>query len=217
MQELGVAGGKASKFADTLFVALELSRKSWLVATFAQQLENKISIHSIPGGDTGRLLALIDKLRGKMLAKGVSNPGVVSCYEAGYDGFWIHRVLQGNGIENHVLDSASIPIDRRAKQVKTDNIDAKRLLRAIVGYVQGDPQSCRVVRAPSVEEEDQRRLHRERQRLVCERTGHINRIKALLIAHGIRALRITDKHWCNRLAKLKTGDGRHSALSACRT
>ena len=130
------------------------------------------------------------------------------CYEAGYDGFWLHRVLVNHGVENHVLDAASLPIDRRAKHIKTDNIDAKRLLRAIVGFVQGDPQSCRVVRAPTPEEEDARRLHRERQRLVRERTGHLNRIKALLITHGIRALRITDAKWCERLDKMRTDDGR---------
>ena len=130
------------------------------------------------------------------------------CYEAGYDGFWLHRVLVNHGIEIHVLDPASLPIDRRAKHIKTDNIDAKRLLRAIVGFVQGDPQSCRVVRAPTPEEEDARRLHRERQRLVRERTGHSNRIKALLIAHGVRALRITDAKWCERLDQMRTGDGR---------
>jgi transposase len=111
-------------------------------------------------------------------------------------------------IENYVLDAASLPIDRRAKHIKTDNIDAKRLLRAIVGFVQGDPQSCRVVRVPTPEEEDARRLHRERQRLVRERTGHLNRIKALLVTHGIRALRITDAKWCERLDKMRTGDGR---------
>lgn len=196
------------EISQTLFVALELSRQTWLVTTFSQVLGEKISVHSVPGGNAGRLLTLITELRSKMLAKGVANPRIVSCYEAGYDGFWLHRVLQNEGIENHVLDGASLPIDRRAKQVKTDNIDAKRLLRAIVGHVHGDPQACRVVRAPSADDEDERRLHRERQRLVRERTGHINRIKALLIAHGIRALRITDKHWCQRLAKMKTGDGR---------
>src|SRR5580700_6916061 len=69
--------------------------------------------------------------------------GRCAATRAGYDGFWLHRVLVNHGIENHVLDAASLPIDRRAKHIKTDNIDAKRLLRAIVGFVQGDPQSCR--------------------------------------------------------------------------
>ena len=187
---------------------MELSRATWLVATFAPRLGDKINVHAIPGGDTKRLLELIGRLQVKLRGKGVSRVRTVCCYEAGYDGFWLHRVLVNHGVENHVLDAASLPIDRRAKHIKTDNIDAKRLLRAIVGFVQGDPQSCRVVRAPTLEEEDARRLHRERQRLVRERTGHLNRIKALLITHGIRALRITDAKWCERLEKMQTGDGR---------
>ena len=177
---------------NTLFIAMELSRATWLVATFAPRLGAKICVHAVPGGNTGRLLQLIEGLRGKLRAKGVRRLRTVSCYEAGYDGFWLHRVLVKHGIENHVLDAASLPIDRRAKQIKTDNIDAKRLLKAIVGFLQGDPQSCRVVRVPTPEEENARRLHRERQRLVRERTSHLNRIKALLVLHGIRALRITD-------------------------
>jgi transposase len=195
-------------FDDTLFLAMELSRATWLVATFALRLGEKISVHAIPGGDTKRLFDLIRRLQAKLRSKGTCQLRTVCCYEAGYDGFWLHRVLVNDGIENYVLDGASLPIDRRAKHIKTDNIDAKRLLRAIVGLVQGDPQSCRVVRAPTPEEEDARRLHRERQRLVRERTGHSNRIKALLIAHGIRALRITDAKWCERLDQMRTGDGR---------
>jgi transposase len=196
-------------FNNTLFLAMELSRATWLVATFAPRLGDKISVHAIPGGDTKRLLELVGRrLQGKLRGKGVSQVRTVCCYEAGYDGFWLHRVLVNHGVENHVLDAVSLPIDRRAKHIKTDNIDAKRLLRAIVRFVQGDPQSCRVVRVPTPEEEDARRLHRERQRLVRERTGHLNRVKALLITHGIRALRITDAKWCERLDQMRTGDGR---------
>ena len=141
-------------FKNTLFLAMELSRSTWLVATFAPRLGDKISVHAIPGGDTKRLLELIGRLQAKLRDKDVSRVRTVCCYEAGYDGFWLHRVLVNHGIENHVLDAASLPVDRRAKHIKTDNIDAKRLLRAIVGFVQGDPQSCRVVRAPTPEEED---------------------------------------------------------------
>src|SRR5271154_6019404 len=195
-------------FQSTLFLAMELSRATWLVATFAPRLGDRISVHAIPGGDTKRLLDLIGRLQAKLRGKGACGLRTVCCYEAGYDGFWLHRVLVNHGVENHVLDAASLPIDRRAKHIKTDNIDVRRLLRAIVGFVQGDPQSCRVVRAPTPEEEDARRLHRERQRLVRERTGHLNRIKALLITHGIRALRITDAKWCERLDLMRTGDGR---------
>lgn len=206
--ELRIAKADSANFQNTIFMALELSRATWLVAVFAPKLGDKISVHAVPGGDVGRLLELVGEVREKLAAKGARRIRTVSCYEAGYDGFWIHRLLIQHGIENHVLDGASIPVDRRAKHVKTDNIDARRLLKAIVGHVQGDPESCRVVRVPTSDEEDARRLHRERQRLVRERTGHLNRIKALLMMHGIRALRITDAHWRKRLDAMRTGDGR---------
>ncbi len=205
--EFGDVKGSAD-LQNTLFVALELSRATWVVATYAPRLGGKVSLHAVTGGDTAKLLAIIAQLQKKLADKGAPQVRTVSCYEAGYDGFWIHRALLAHGIENHVLDSSSIPIDRRAKHVKTDNVDARRLLRAIVGFVQGDCESCRVVRVPTPEDEDARRLYRERQRLVRERTGHINRIKALLITHGIRALRLTDAKWLQRLGKMTTGDGR---------
>jgi transposase len=122
-------------FKDTLFVAMELSRATWLVATFAPRLGDKISVHAVPGGNTERLFDLIGRLQTKLRGKGVRRLRTVCCYEAGYDGFWLHRVLVKNGIENHVLDGASLPVDRRAKHIKTDNIDARRLLKAIVGFV----------------------------------------------------------------------------------
>jgi transposase len=147
-------------------------------------------------------------LQEKVRGKGARRVRTLSCYEAGYDGFWLHRVLLKEGVENHVLDGASLPVDRRAKHIKTDHIDAKRLLKAIVGFAQGDPQSCRAVHVPTPEQEDARRLSRERQRLVRERTGHLSRIRSLLVAHGIRTVRITDATWCERLQRLWTGDGR---------
>lgn len=123
---------------DTLFVALELSRATWLAATFCPRLGDQISIHSIPGGDAPRLIELIGRLRAKIQQKGGPSVRVISCYEAGYDGFWLHRALLADGVDNQILDAASLPIDRRAKHIKTDNIDAKRLLRAIVGHTLGD-------------------------------------------------------------------------------
>ena len=95
-------------FKNTLFLAMELSRATWLVATFAPRLGDKISVHAIPGGDTKRLLELIGRLQAKLRGKGVSRVRTVCCYEAGYDGFWLHRVLVNHGVENHVLDAASL-------------------------------------------------------------------------------------------------------------
>jgi transposase len=110
----------------------------------------------------------------------------VSCYEAGRDGFWIHRGLEADGIENHVVDSSSIEVNRRKRRAKTDRIDVKALLRLLQRYWQGEREAMGVVRVPTVEQEDQRRLHRERKRLIKERGSHSARIKSLLIAHGIR-------------------------------
>lgn len=110
------------------------------------------------------------------------------CYEAGYDGFWLARRLVCAGIECRVLDPASLQVNRRARRVKTDRIDALMLLRALIAIDRGDHHVCAVVRVPSIEEEDARRSHRERQRLVRERTGHINRSKGLLFGQGIRGI-----------------------------
>ncbi|SFJ35155.1 IS110 family transposase [Bradyrhizobium sp. Gha] len=191
-----------------VYVAVELSRSNWIVAVHAPALGDKVSSHQLAGGDVAHLLSVIDRVCRQVAHTGHAEPIAYCCYEAGYDGFWLHRLLLAHGIRNFVLDAASLLVDRRAKRAKTDHLDARSLLRALIGLSQGDTYGCRAVRVPTVDEEDARRLHRERQRLVRERTGHINRIKALLSAQGIRALRITDKTWLNRLGRLRTGDGR---------
>ena len=83
---------------------------------------------------------------------------IVSCYEAGYDGFWLHRLLQAHGIRNCVIDPASLQVDRRARRSKTDRVDVERLLRSLMAYLRGEPKVWSVVRVPSVAEEDDRRL-----------------------------------------------------------
>ncbi|WP_407169166.1 IS110 family transposase [Bradyrhizobium sp. ORS 111] len=107
-------------------------------------------------------------------------PRVVSCYEAGYDGFWLHRLLEAAGITNFVFDAASIAVEQRARRAKTDRIDGELLLRTLMAYLRGEPRVVRIVRVPSVEAEDARRASRGRDRLVTEQTAHTNRIKALL-------------------------------------
>ena len=108
------------------------------------------------------------------------SPKVVSCYEAGYDGFWLHRLLMAAGITNFVFDPASIAVEQRARRAKTDRIDGELLLRTLMAHLRGEPRVVRIVRVPSVEQEDARRASRERDRLVKEQTAHTNRIKALL-------------------------------------
>ena len=105
--------------------------------------------------------------------------------EAGLDGFWLHRLLEANGIESHVVDPASIAVDRRKRRRKTDSIDADALLRTLMAWARGERRVCSMVRPPSPEDEDHRRLSREREALVKERIQHSNRIKGLLAAQGI--------------------------------
>lgn len=110
---------------------------------------------------------------------------VVTIQEAGLDGFWIHRVLEANGIESHVVDAASIATSRRRRRAKTDKIDGEALVRALLAYKRGEPRVCAMVKAPSPEDEDRRRICRERKVLIAERVRHVNRIKGLLFAHGV--------------------------------
>ena len=133
---------------------------------------------------------------------------IVSCYEAGYDGFWLHRLLEAHGIRNYVIDPASLQVDRRARRAKTDRVDVERLLRSLMAYLRGEPKVWSVVRVPSVAEEDDRRLHRERGRLINERIQHVNRIKGLLAIHGIYDYQPLRRDRMQQLERLRTADGR---------
>jgi transposase len=110
---------------------------------------------------------------------------VTSIQEAGLDGFWIHRVLKGEQIESYVVDPASIATSRRRRRAKTDGIDGEALVRALLAYKRGEPRVCAMVRAPTPEDEDSRRLCRERKTLTAERVQHVNRIKGLLFSQGV--------------------------------
>jgi transposase len=111
---------------------------------------------------------------------------VVVIQEAGLDGFWIHRLLSQHGIDSHVVDPASIAVDQRRRRAKTDAIDGETLVRTLLAWARGERRVCAMVRPPSVEAEDRRRLTRERATLLKERTQHTNRIKSLLTGQGIR-------------------------------
>jgi transposase len=191
----------------TIYLALELSGASWVVAVHTP-LADKIGLHKLKGGDREGLLALIARLRARVQAALDRPVAVISCYEAGYDGFWLHRLLEAHGVRNHVLDPASLLVNRRARRAKTDRIDAAGLLRALMAHLRGEPKVVSVVRVPSVAEEDARRLHRERHRLVGERTQHVNRIKGLLATQGIYDYEPLRRDRRVRLAELCTGDGR---------
>jgi len=182
-----VLQSKDNAFNPVLYMAFELSDKKWKLGFSNGE---RIRLKTINAGDWSALLAEIERAKAKLNCP--ADARVVSCYEAGRDGFWIHRALQGEGIESRVLDSASIEVSRRKRQVKTDRIDAGALLRLLMRYVNGEKAALHVVRVPTVAEEDQRRLNRERERLLKERGAHSARIKSLLVAHGIRLTRLSE-------------------------
>jgi len=190
----------------TILLAIELSASTWLVAARVSGSE-KPHLHRIDSGDITALLALISSLRNRVARRLEAAIGVVCCFEAGRDGFWLHRLLMEHGVTNHVLEPASILINRRARRAKTDRLDALGMLRVLAAYLRGDRQSCSMVRVPTADEEDAKRMHREREHLVQERLRIENRIEALLFTQGIRK-RPSLRSWERDLAVLRTGDGR---------
>jgi transposase len=134
----------------------------------------------MPSGDAAGLLARLAELRRRAFARTGQSFPVIVIQEAGLDGFWIHRVLRGEGIESHVVDAASIATPRRCRRVKTDRIDGEALLRVLLALKRGEPRICAMVQAPPPESKDRRRLCRERKTLIAERVQHVNRIKGLL-------------------------------------
>ena len=191
-----------------IFVSLELSRSSWLITSLSPGGGEKMSKHAVRGGDVSRLLERFLQLREKARARTGKVFPLVVIQEAGLDGFWIDRVLQNEGIESHVVDPASIATSRRRRRAKTDKIDGETLLRSLLAYKRGEPRVCSMVKAPTPEQEDQRRLCRERKVLTAERVLHVNRIKGLLFCQGICGYEPLRRDRRDRLEELQTGDGR---------
>src|ERR1700736_6274584 len=186
--------------------AIELSKQSWVIG-FITPLSAKISRRILSGRDWKGLRDLIEEGRARVSRETGRAGDVISCYEAGYDGFGLHRLLEAHGIRNYVIDPASLQVDRRARRVKTDRIDTARVLRSLMAYLRGEPKVWSVVRVPSVAEEDARRLHRERDRLVSERVQHVNRIKGLCALHGIYDYQPLRPQAMARLEQLRTVQG----------
>jgi transposase len=191
---------------STIFVAIELSQKTWLVTLHSPD-KDKISRHKVDGGDHAGLLGLIDRVRDRAARALGAVPAVASCYEAGYDGFWLHRLLMVAGITNYVIDPSSIAVEQRARRVKTDRIDGEKILRTLMAYLRGEPRVARMVRVPTPEQEDARRATRERHRLVKEQTAHTNRIKGLLRLHGFAVGNPRRRDWLTGLAQQRDCQG----------
>ena len=191
-----------------IFVSLELSRSTWLITSLSPGRGEKMSKHSVRAGEIAGLLARFAEIRKKALARiGKSFP-IIVIQEAGLDGFWVHRMLEKEGIESHVVDPASIATSRRRRRAKTDRIDGEALLRTLMAYKRGEPRVCAMVKAPTPDEEDRRRLCRERKVLINERVLHVNRIKGLLFSQGVSGYEPLRRDRRQRLSELITGDGR---------
>jgi transposase len=154
---------------------VELSRTNWLLTSLSPGSGQKMSKHTVRSGDIAGLRMRLSLLKDKVRARTGQVVPIIVIQEAGLEGFWIHRLLQGEGIESHVVDPASIATSRRRRRAKTDKIDGEALVRALLAYKRGELRVCAMVRAPTPQQEDQRRLCRERKTLTAERVEHVNR------------------------------------------
>jgi transposase len=191
-----------SSASGCLLVALELSALKWKLGFGVVDGERRW-IRQIEAGDVGRLGDEI--ARAKTRFGLAADAPVMSCYEAGRDGFWLHRYLVAHGVGNAVVDSSSIEVNRRARRAKSDGLDVAGLLRLLRRCVSGESQVWHVVRVPSVGDEDARHLHRLRETIQQERTRLMNRVHGLLATQGIR---IALRHdFVDRLVAGRCGDG----------
>jgi len=169
--------------SQTLYMAMELSNTEWRLG-FTIGLGQRPRLRKLMARDMSRLM---EEIRMSKVRFGLPESApVMSCYEAGRDGFWLHRYLIAEGVTNLIVDSASIEVNRRKRRAKTDRMDVGKLLTMLIRSAQGERKVWSVVNPPSPEEEDQRQLHRELMALKRERTHHINRIKGLLASQGVK-------------------------------
>ena len=167
----------------TLSLAFELGKNTWKLG-FTIGVAQQPRERTIPAGDVARLQQEI--ARAKQRFGLPEDARIVSCYEAGRDGFWLHRYLVAHNVQNHVIDSASIEVNRRQRRAKTDRLDVRKLLTMLLRHMAGERKVWSVVRVPSIEEEDRRQLHREMTTAKQDRTRVINRIQGLLAGHGVQ-------------------------------
>jgi transposase len=188
--------------AAVLYLALELGWNSWKLA-FTVGLGQRPRLRTIPARCPDALQVEIRAAKGRFRLP--DDTPVRSCYEAGRDGFWLHRYLTSCGITNLVVDAASIEVNRRARRAKSDALDATKLVEMLIRYHDGQRKAWSVVRVPSPQDEDRRQLHRDQMALKDERTGHINRIKGLLASLGLSIT--VDDRLPTRLESLRQWDG----------
>lgn len=191
----------------TIFVSLELSRVRWLV-TWTFHGSAKMSKTSVAAGNGEALLALLAQIKTRAERSQRRAGKIIVVQEAGLDGFWVHRLLESQGLESHVVDPGSVAVPRRQRRPKSDAIDGETLLRVLMAWKRGEPRVCSMVVPPAPEDEERRRLVRERKMLVAERTRETNRIRGLLASQGVTDYDPLRRDRRARLEGLRTGDGR---------
>ena len=177
-----------STTAGTLFVAFELSEKTWKLG-FTTGPGQKPRERTVPARQQERVLEEIAHAKRRLRLPDTAP--VVSCYEAGREGFWLHRFLQAHGITNQVVDSSAIEVNRRRRRATSDGLDVRKLLSMLMRYHHGERQVWQVVKVPSVEAEDHRHLHRDLETLQQERASTMTRIEGLLSSQGLRVMSLT--------------------------
>jgi transposase len=185
-----------------LLLAFELSERTWKLG-FTVGRGQRPRFRQIPAGALELLAQEIARAKSRWQLP--ADAPVVSCYEAGREGFWLHRYLTGQAVTNYVVDSSSIEVNRRARRAKTDALDLAGLLSLLVRYVHGEPRVWHVVRVPSVADEDARQVHRLRETIQQERTRLLNRLQGLLMTQGLTIPLHAD--FLDRVATARLWDG----------
>ena len=193
--------------SKTCYAAIDLSKSKWVVAVDSGDALNPTT-HVLMGFDTEGLFALLARSAQDTTGPDQKPAEIVVCYESGYDGFWLQRLLASKKYRAIVFDPVSFPVNRRAKRAKTDKVDAKQMVRFLRTWVETDPSVCTAIRVPTPEEEDAKRFHRERASMVAERSRLAARGRALLALEGVRDISPLAPTHVRRLDGLMTGDGR---------
>ena len=190
---------------STLVAVVELSLKSWLVAGLVPGL-NRQPLKKVDTRQEG-LVALVHRWRDEAIRAGRAIDRIVVAFEAGRDGLWLARWLRARGIEAYVIHPTSVPVSREHRRAKSDRLDTALLMRAVLGWLRGEPKHCSMVAIPTLAEEDARRPNREHEHLVGERTSIVNRLKATLVRLGIPGFNIKLRKAAETLKKLRTPEG----------
>ncbi|MGB8900078.1 MAG: transposase [Methylocella sp.] len=195
----------AANYDSTIIGALELSEKKWVLAVQLPGVKRH-SRHVVEArGD--ELAAFVERLKARCAVAGHNIKRVILTHEAGRDGFWLARFLVRRGVEVHVMQPSSLPVDRRVRRAKTDVIDVEMLLRTLMAWLRGEPRVCSMVPIPNEADEEARRAHREREELTGERRSIANKIDGILATLGVKGFRALRRDRRDQLTSLRQPDG----------